>query len=335
MLDQLECLYQGKDLSLEKTNRVFEEILCGNVELPQVAALLVALKAKGESIEEIAGAAQALRKQTVNFPSAEYSITDCCGTGGDGFNTINVSTLSAFVAASMGIKIAKHGNRSVSSQCGSSDLMEAFGIDTHASALESKQLLDELNFCFLLAPDYHQGVRHVMPVRQSLKTRTIFNLIGPLVNPATPDIQLVGVYDKKYCAEFAQILKLLGTQRAMVVHGSGLDEIAVHDETQVSLLSDGIIKSFSLTPDYLGIEKHTIKDIQIDSLEDNVKAGIAVLKGTSPRAHIDMVAVNTGAILFLNDKAKTLKEAVSLAKQQILSGQAHKHMLKIKEFTHG
>lgn len=331
MLNQLEHLYQGKNLTIPQTTEIFEEILTGGIDSSKIAALLVALKTKGESIEEIAGAANALRKQAMDFPVSDYSVTDCCGTGGDGFNTINVSTLSAFVASSMGIKVAKHGNRSVSSQCGSSDLMQAFGINTHASPSQSKQELDSLNFCFLLAPDYHQGVKHVMPVRQSLKTRTIFNLIGPLANPASPDIQLIGVYDKKYCVQFAEILNILGTKRAMVVHGSGLDEIAVHDSTEVAYLKDGVINTMQLTPELLGVKQHSIESIQVDSIENNVQAGMTLLQGRAPEAHIDMVAVNTGAVLFLNDRADTLKDAVSLAKRQILSGKPYHYMQKIKE----
>ncbi len=335
MLQLLENIYQGKSLNLQQALASFNEVLTGKVELPVVAAMLAALKTKGESIEEIAGAAQALREQALPFPKADYSMTDCCGTGGDGLNTINVSTLSALVAASLGIKMVKHGNRSVSSNCGSSDLMEALGINTHLSPKQSKRLLDNTNFCFLFAPDYHHGVKHVMPVRQSLKTRTIFNLIGPLANPANPDTQLLGVYDVKYCEPFAQILKILGTKKALIVNGSGLDEVAVHASTDAVLLDGDEIKNLKLEPDDLGIQQHDIQSIQVTTVDDNLQAGIAVLKGQASEAHIDMVAVNTGAVLFLNDKADTLKSAVQIAKQHIVSGKAFDYMQHIKEHSNG
>ena len=190
MLNLLESVYQGQHLNFEQASLSFREVLKGDIDMPVVAAMLAALKTKGETVEEIAGAAAALRQEAQDFPPSEYSVSDCCGTGGDGLNTINVSTLVALVAACAGVKIVKHGNRSVSSNCGSADLMEQLGVKIDLIPEKSKALLDDTNFCFLYAPDYHQGVKHVMPVRQSLKTRTIFNLIGPLANPALPDTQL-------------------------------------------------------------------------------------------------------------------------------------------------
>ncbi|NVK21446.1 MAG: anthranilate phosphoribosyltransferase [Kangiellaceae bacterium] len=331
MLQLLEQVYEGKSLNFEQAITSFDQVLKGKVELPLVAAMLAALKTKGETVEEIAGAAQALRDQAVEFPKVDYSISDCCGTGGDGFKTINVSTLSAFVAASMGVKVVKHGNRSVSSKCGSSDLMSALGIETQLSPEQSKILLEKTNFCFLFAPNYHHGVKHVMPIRQSLKTRTIFNLIGPLANPAQPDVQLLGVYDKQYCKPFAEILKLLGVKKALVVNGSGLDEIAIHDNTHAVLLDHGKIETLEITPNALGIASYSLSDIQVDKLEDNVQAGLALLKGNAPQAHIDMVAANTGALLFLNNYADTIEQGLIMAKQKILTGEVFEYMQNVKE----
>lgn len=333
MLQLLENIYQGKNLDLEQSLSSFTELLKGQVEQPLVAAMLIALKTKGESVEEIAGAAKALREQAKPFPKTHYSMTDCCGTGGDGLNTINVSTLSALVSASMGVKIVKHGNRSVSSHCGSSDLMSALGINTQLTPEKSKDLLDKTNFCFLFAPDYHQGVKHVMPVRQSLKTRTIFNLIGPLANPALPDIQLLGVYDKKYCESFAKILNILGTRKALIVNGSGLDEIATHDITHATYLEDGEINNIIMTPESLGIKKHSLSDIQLSNIEDNIALGIDVLKGKAKESLIDMVAVNTGAVLYLNEISEQLSDCVQLAKEHITSGKTFEHMQLIRELS--
>ncbi len=334
MLQMLENIYQGKHLSFEEAQRSFIELLSGNIEVPVAAAMLVALKTKGESIEEIAGAAHALRKEAISFPTRDYLASDCCGTGGDGLNTINVSTLSALVAASVGIKIVKHGNRSVSSKCGSSDLMKALGINISLTPEQSKTLLDKTNFCFLLAPNYHQGVKHIMPIRNSLKTRTIFNLIGPLANPAEPELQLLGVYDKNYCKPFAEILKILGTKKAMIVNGSGLDEIALHNKTDITLLDNGEITSFTVTPSDFGLKSHSIESMQVDSIDDNYQAALNLINGKGAESHVDMVAANTGALLYLNDRALNLKDGVAKAKEVIVSGEVAEHLDKIKEFSH-
>ncbi len=334
MLNVLETIYQGENLSFEQANNSFQELLMGKIEPSVTAALLAALKTKGESVQEIAGAANALREQAQVFPAVDYTTTDCCGTGGDGFNTINVSTISAFVASSIGVKIVKHGNRSVSSQCGSSDLIGALKINTHLSPEDSRDLLDETNFCFLMAPEYHQGVKHVMPIRQSLKTRTIFNLIGPLANPAKPEIQLLGVYDKRYCKPFAHILNILGAKKAMVVNGSGLDEIALHDKTQIALLEEGEVTSMSITPEDLGLKHYSIESLQVHSMAENLDSAMAVLEGKGKDAHIDIIAANTGAVLYLNNKANSLIEAVQLAKDVILSGEVALHVKKIREASH-
>ncbi|WP_223669197.1 anthranilate phosphoribosyltransferase [Kangiella shandongensis] len=335
MLSLLENVYQGQHLNFEQASSSFREVLQGDIDVPVVAAMLAALKTKGETVEEIAGAAAALRQEAQYFPSSHYSISDCCGTGGDGLNTINVSTLVAIVAACAGVKIVKHGNRSVSSKCGSADLMEQLGVNINLSAEKSKQLLDSTNFCFLFAPDYHQGVKHIMPVRQSLKTRTIFNLIGPLANPALPDVQLLGVYDAQYLLPFAKILDLLGTKRALVVHGSGLDEIAVHGTTKAVSLNSGVIESLELSPQHFSAKQHDLSAIQVTEGVDNKTAAIALLSGDAPEAHVDMVAVNCSALLVLNGVANDYKQGYQLSRDIIQRGRALEHLNKIKEMSHG
>ncbi|WP_071818310.1 anthranilate phosphoribosyltransferase [Kangiella koreensis] len=334
MMQLLETIYQGESLNYLQATESFQAVLQGRVEAPVVAAMLAALKTKGESVEEIAGAAYALRQEAVKFPQSDFSVSDCCGTGGDGLNTINVSSIVSILAATAGVKIVKHGNRSVSSKCGSADLMEQLDINIHVSPEQSKQLLDDVNFSFLFAPDYHPGVKHVMPIRQSLKTRTIFNLIGPLANPALPEVQLLGVYDKKYCRPFAEILKILGAKKALVVHGSGLDEIAVHDSTFAVSLDDGVIQEFTLSPENFGISRHSIASIQANDVEDNVAAAKQLLKGQGSDAHIDMVAVNCGALLVLNNLADDFKAGTKLAKELLKSGQAYQQLQKIKEASY-
>ena len=335
MLNLLETVYQGQNLNFEQASLSFREVLKGSIEVPVVAAMLAALKTKGETVEEIAGAAAALRQEAQHFPTTDYSVSDCCGTGGDGLNTINVSTLVAIVAACAGVKIVKHGNRSVSSNCGSADLMEQLGVKINMPNEQSKALLDAANFCFLFAPDYHQGVKHVMPVRQSLKTRTIFNLIGPLANPALPDTQLLGVYDEQYLVPFAEILKLLGAKRALIVHGSGLDEIAVHGTTKAVSLNNGEIESLKLSPQDFSAKQHELSSIQVLDGVDNKQAALDLLSGKAPEAHVDMVAVNCSALLVLNDIAADYKEGYQLAKDIIQSGKGLAHLEKIKELSHG
>lgn len=330
----LESIYQGESLNYSQATESFQAVLQGQVEAPVVAAMLAALKTKGESVEEIAGAAYALRQEAVKFPQRDYQVSDCCGTGGDGLNTINVSTIVSLLAATAGVKMVKHGNRSVSSKCGSADIMEQLGINIHVTPEQSKRLLDEFNFSFLFAPDYHPGVKHVMPVRQSLKTRTIFNLIGPLANPALPEVQLLGVYDQKYCRPFAEILKILGAERAMVVHGSGLDEIAVHDSTFAVSLNDGVIEDVTLTPEVFGIQRHSIANIQADSINDNLTAAIELLQGRGSEAHIDMISVNCGALLVLNGKANDYADATQFARELLKSGRAFQQLELIREASH-
>lgn len=327
----LEKLYSGNDLNFDESKELFSQALSGELYSEQTASLMIALKVKGESNVEIAGAASAMRTHSVVFPNSHHSISDCCGTGGDGLDTINVSTLVAFLSAYSGIKITKHGNRSVSSDCGSSDLLSALEIEVDLSPEDSATLLDETNFSFLFAPAYHLGLKPIMPIRKLLNTRTIFNLIGPLANPALPDIQLLGVYDEKYCYQFAEILKILGVKKALVVNGSGLDEIAIHDKSYLVELNDGKITDYRISPEELGLPLRNLDEIQVKGLSNKVALGLNVLKGDAPEAHIDLVAANAGALFYLNGLAPNLRTGVALAKENLLSGKVYDHVMKIKD----
>lgn len=329
----LEKLYQGNDLTFDESKQLFSELLNGSLCSEQVASLLIALKVKGESSSEIAGAAAAMRSHSVAFPKVKASIADCCGTGGDGLNTINVSTLVAFLSAYSGIKITKHGNRSVSSDCGSSDLLSALNIEVDLKPSDSATLLEETNFSFLFAPAYHLGLKPIMPIRKLLNTRTIFNLIGPLANPALPDVQLLGVYDKKYCYQFAEILNILGVKKAFVVNGSGLDEIAIHGESHLVELNHGELKEYTVTPEDLGLKTRTLDEIQVKGTENKVALGLEVLKGVAPEAHLDLVAANAGALFYLNGLTSTLVSGVALAKENLVSGKVYDHVMKIRNFS--
>jgi len=316
----LEKLYQGQSLTLEQSQQLFNQIISGDVEPILLSALLTALKIKGESPQEIAGAALALKSQALAFPSPDYPFLDSCGTGGDGANTINISTASAFVAAACGVKVAKHGNRSVSSKSGSADLLEALGIKLDLSPERSRQSLDEIGLCFLFAVQYHQGVRFAVPVRQSLKTRTIFNVLGPLINPASPKTQLMGVYDKALLEPIAQTLKLVGVERALVVNGSGLDEIAIHGPTDVAELKEGKITTYQITPEQMGIKTYPLTALEGGDAQHNAVLITALLKGDGQEAHQAAVAVNVAATLLLSDKVDSLAAGVTLANEVINSG---------------
>ncbi len=292
-------LYEQESLSREESHQLFDTIIKGELDPILLAATLTSLKIKGETPEEIAGAASALTENANPFPSPDYDFADIVGTGGDGSNSINISTTAAFVAAACGVKVAKHGNRGVSSKSGSSDLLAAFGIDLAMSPDTARGALDDLGVCFLFAPQYHSGVRHAMPVRQTMKTRTIFNLLGPLINPAKPTLELMGVYDKALVRPIAETIKTLGLKRAAVVHGSGLDEVAIHGETTVAEIKDGVITEYTLTPEDFGVNTHPLKSIEGGTPEENREIITQILQGKGTEAQQSAVAVNVALLLRL------------------------------------
>ena len=292
-------LYDQQPLSQAESHTLFDAIINGEVEPIVLSAVLTALKIKGETPAEIAGAAKALVKNASPFPRPDYDFADIVGTGGDGANTINISTTAAFVAAACGVKVAKHGNRGVSSKSGSSDLLDTFGINLAMPAQTARQALDDLGVCFLFAPEYHGGVRHAMPVRQTLKTRTIFNVLGPLINPAKPNIELMGVYDNALVRPIAETLATMGLKRAAVVHGSGLDEVAIHGETHVAEIIDGVITEYTLIPADFGIKSYPLEAIQGGEPEENRAIIKNILTGKGTPAQESAIAVNVALLLRL------------------------------------
>jgi anthranilate phosphoribosyltransferase len=309
----LQQLYQGQDLKQNEVTEIFSQVVTGQVDDIILSSLLTALKIKGEQPEEIAGAANALIANALAFPRPDYEFADIVGTGGDGHNTINISSASAIVAASCGIKVAKHGNRSVSSKSGSADLFNAFDLDLTMSADTARQCLDESNLCFLFAPIYHSGIRHAMPVRTTLKTRTLFNLLGPLVNPARPSHIIVGVYAPELLIPFAKTLQLLGYQKALVVHGSGLDEFALHGVTQVVEVNGDIITDSNVCPADFGLETYPLDAIKGGEPQENKTLIENVLIGKGQPAHQAAVAMNTAALLRLCGKVKTYTQGAEMA----------------------
>lgn len=335
MLSQIiEDVCAGKDLGAERIGEVFGQIMAGELTEAQIAGLLVGLKAKGETPTEIAGAARALRAAATPFPRPDYAFADTCGTGGDGAHTVNISTAAAFVAASAGVPVAKHGNRSVSSRCGSADVIEACGVDLQIEPAQARRCLDEVGVCFLFAPRYHVGVRHAMPARHALGTRTMFNLLGPLANPAAPPYQVMGVYDPSLCAPLAQTLGMLGCQGALVVHGAGLDELALHGVTHAALWRDGTVTELELCPEEAGLARHPIEALRGGEPEANAAWLRGLLGGDGDPAHRAAVALNAGALLMVAGQVEDLAGGVSCALEELEAGRPLERLERLVEVSH-
>ncbi|AEW44529.1 anthranilate synthase component II [Serratia symbiotica str. 'Cinara cedri'] len=318
----LEKLYRAKYMNQQESQQLFSAIIRGQLEPSQLAAALISIKIRGEQPAEIAGAAKAMLAFAQPFPRPDYLFADIVGTGGDGTNSINISTVSAFVAATCGVKIAKHGNCSISSRSGSSDLLTAFGIRLDLSAQEARKSLDDLGICFLFAPQYHSGFRYVMSVRQQLKTRTLFNILGPLINPASPPLALIGVYSSALVLPMAETLRMLGYQRAAVVHGSGMDEVAIHNTTEVAELNCGKISHYLLTPQSFGLKSYSLKSLMGGTPEENREIITRLLQGKGKSAHAAAVAANSALLLKLfgyEDLRKNTQQALDV----IHSGEAY------------
>ncbi len=332
---QLNQLLAKQDLSFSQATALFDAIMNGQLNDIELTAALIALKLKGETSDEIAGAAASMRANAVPFQTSKTLLADSCGTGGDGSNTINISTTAAIVAAAAGINMVKHGNRSVSSNSGSADLLKALGINIDMSPEQAAHCLDNTGFTFLFAPHYHSGVRHAMGVRTALKSRTIFNILGPLANPAAPEVQLLGVYDPSLCLPMAETLKTLGTKRAMVVHGAGTDEIALHGTTKVVELNNGELSEYTLTASDFGLANYSLEQLAGQGPEYNAKASLAILQGQGEMAHNAAIIANVAALLYLTDKAGDLKAAAEQVSELLASGKAMDTLNAIIEVSHG
>lgn len=333
--DCLNQLCRGQSLSADQCAFQFDKIMRGEFSEIQLSAFLIALKAKGESPDEIAGAAKALRTAATPFPSSSAPTVDSCGTGGDGLQTVNISTAVALIAAEAGLYVTKHGNRSISSKCGSADVLEQCGIQLDATVEQAHQCLQTERFCFLFAPRYHAGMRHAMPTRRALKTRTLFNLLGPLVNPSRPDFQVLGVYDPELCLPIAKTLKTLGTKGALVVHGGGMDEIAVHSETHAVLLQDGEITELTLTPGDAGLSEYPLESLRGGEPEENAQWFRSILSGEGSDAHKAAISLNAGALLWVARSCDNWRDGVERARTVIDSGKTIERLKRVGALSHG
>ena len=328
-------LLEGGDLDRAEARRLFALIVEGKLGEPLMAAAFVALRVKGETADELIGAALALRHAARAFPTPTYSFADSCGTGGDFSGSINVSTAAGLVAAACGLPVVKHGNRSFTSKCGSADVLEALGARLDLSPLESRDILDRTGFCFLLAPLYHPGIAHAGPVRRALKVRTIMNLLGPCLNPARPKIQLLGVPDASLLRPVAQTLLALGVERALVVHGSGLDEVALHGFTSAVSLTDGELEELEITPEQAGLRRMPLAHIAGGAPEENARRLAALLSGRGSEANTSVVALNAGALLMTAGCAGGLRDGVGQALDALRSGRANRTLQAFVEASRG
>ena len=317
----LAKLADGATLTEPDADAFFTACLRGEPSPAQIAAAVTAMRMRGETVGEITACARAMRRAATTLEHP-FEVIDVCGTGGDGQHTLNISTAVGFVAAGGGLKVAKHGTRAVSSRSGSSDVLAALGVNIAAPAQRQLQALEEAGICFLFAPAHHGALKHVMPVRQELGFRTVFNLLGPLSNPAGAKRQVLGVYDSRWVEPLARVLGALGAQRAWVVHGEGLDEMTTTGVTQVAEWREaGGVRLFNITPEAVGLPRAALSDLTGGDAADNAEALRAVLGGAMG-PYRDIVLLNAAAAFLVADKVETLRDGVDLAAHALDSGAA-------------
>ena len=326
-------LERRENLSHDEIQDVMHQIMSGHADKEQIAATLLALRAKGPTVEEITGAAKIMRKFVVGIKSKHKNILDTCGTGGDKRNTFNISTVSAFVVAGAGVVVAKHGNRSISSKCGSADLLEAFGVNLNVEEDHLRECLDQVGIVFLFAQKLHPAMKNVAEIRKELGVETIFNILGPLTNPAHATHQVMGVYNRDLVEPLVHVLKNLGLKRALVAHGNdGLDEITTTETSFICEYNGQEIISYDLNPVELGIPLAKPKDLEGGSLDNNLQIFIDVLSGDhGPKR--DIVVLNAAYALYVAGKVKEISEGITVAEDSIDSGKALEKLDALKRFT--
>jgi anthranilate phosphoribosyltransferase len=343
--DALHCIATHRQsLTRQQAREVMSQILAGNCTDAQIAALLVALHMKGETVEEIVGFAEAIRDAATPLQLTRNSaldvsgterdaLVDTCGTGGDASGTFNISTATALVAAGAGVRVAKHGNRSVTSRCGSADVVEALGVKLTLPPARVAACLDEVGIAFLFAPAMHSAMKYVQPARRELRLRTVFNLLGPLCNPAQASAQVVGVYSAELVEKLAEALSLLGLRRALVVHGNdGLDEITLSAGTRVAEVRNGTVRSYEITPEDFGISRAPLEEISGGDVQANAQI-IRDILDAKKSARRDVVLLNASAALVAAGRADSIKEALPIAAESLDSGAAKAKLAALVAFT--
>lgn len=332
------------DLTVAEAEAVLEQIMTGQASDAQIAALLTALRMKGETADELTGFARVMRRKAAAVlprstvaasmgGTEREALIDTCGTGGDVSGSFNISTATAFVVAGCGVRVAKHGNRSVSSRCGSADVVEALGVKIDLSADQIARSIDEVGIGFLHAPLLHEAMKYVAPARKQMGIRTVFNMLGPLTNPAGANAQVIGVYAKHLTELLAEVLGALGTRRALVVHGAdGLDEISITGESKITEMQDGAITTYTIRPEDYAIPRASLKDIQGGDAEENARIILEVLQG-KPGPRRDIVLMNAAAALIASSKVDGFQEGIAMATESIATGKAMAKLQRLIEFT--
>ncbi|ACN98689.1 anthranilate phosphoribosyltransferase [Sulfurihydrogenibium azorense Az-Fu1] len=331
----IKKITEKKNLSKEEVLFLFQEIMDRKLTDAQLGAVLIGLKMKGETVNEISAAATVMRDKAIKVNVKDKSkLVDTCGTGGDNIGTFNVSTISAFVVAASGAKVAKHGNRSVSSKCGSADLMESLGVKIDMPPEKVERCIDEVGLGFLFAPIFHPAMKNVVRQRREIGVRTIFNILGPLSNPADAPYQLMGVYDKDLVEPIAKVLVNLGIKRAFVVHGlEGLDEVSLTAETLVAQVDGEDIKVYTVKPEDFGLKRVSIEDLKGGDIIENKEIALNILTGKDYSPKTDFVALNSGFALKVAGVVSSIKEGIELAKESIYSKKAYEVLEKLRNLS--
>lgn len=320
--EAINKLVNRENLSQEESSMAMNEIMSGEATPAQISSFITALRMKGETIDEITGCAKVMREKVMPIKTDADYVVDTCGTGGDNSHTFNISTISALVAAGAGVRIAKHGNRAVSSDCGSADVLKALGVNIDADADKVSKCIDEVGIGFLFAPLLHPAMKYAIAPRREIGIRTIFNILGPLTNPASAKGQVLGVYDEKLTEPLAYVLKNLGSEHVFVVHGAdGLDEMTITDKTFVSELKGGMVHTYTIAPEDFGIHKADRSELIGGTIDDNAKIVLNILNGEKG-AKRDIVLLNAGTAIVAGGKASDIKEGIYLAEESIDSGKA-------------
>lgn len=333
----VSALVESKDLNTEEMIGAMREVMTGEATPAQIGAFLVALRMKGETIDEITGAATVMRELSSKVDINSENLVDTCGTGGDGANLFNVSTASAFVVAAAGGRVAKHGNRSVSSSTGSADVLEAAGVNLNISPEQVARCVDAIGVGFMFAPAHHSAMKHAIGPRRDLGLRTIFNLLGPMTNPAGVQRQVIGVFSADLCVPMAEVLSRLGSEHVLVVHAlDGLDEISLHGETQVAELKDGKVREYRIKASDFDIEERDLTGLGVDSAAESlalIKDALGKRKTPEGDKAADIIALNAGAAIYVSGVADSLAEGIELAKDAIGSGLAGAKLQELVSFT--
>lgn len=330
--EAINILIEGRNLTEDEMVSAMRDIMEGRATDAQIASFLTALRIKGESIEEITGAARLMREKATKIEAPEYTV-DTCGTGGDMAHTFNISTISALIVSACGVPVAKHGNRSVSSRCGSADVLEALGVRIDLPPERVEECLSATGFGFLFAPLFHPAMKYAIGPRREMGIRTIFNILGPLTNPAQAKRQVLGVFSDELTEPIAEVLGNLGATHAFVVHGEdGLDEITITDRTKISELKNGRINTYYITPEDLSIQRGKKEDLLGGNPQENAKITLDILNGKRG-ARRDIVLINTAAALIAGDMATSFSDAIQRASDAIDSGRAYRKLEEIRVFT--